>query len=200
MPTSTLTARQKAVLALVEKSVERRGYPPSLRELAAGLGVSSTRGVEKHLAALEKKGALRRGEGARALELSGRAAGKRVPVLGRVAAGAPLLAEENVEEHVTVDPALARHEGGFLLRVKGESMRDAGMLDGDLVLVRPQKDAENGDIVVALVGEEATVKRLYKKKDRLELRPENPSFRPLLIGPGEPHAVLGKVVGLIRTY
>lgn len=193
------TSKQQAVLALVEKSVASRGYPPSLRELAAGLKLSGTRAVEKHLAALERQGLLRRRPGARALELTDRASGRSVPILGRVAAGRPLLAEENIEGRMTLDAGQARG-GSFLLRVKGQSMKDAGILDGDLVLVRPQADAESGEIVVAVLGEEATVKRLMKKKDRLVLQPENPAFRPLVIGPGEPYAVAGKVVAVIRVY
>jgi repressor LexA len=198
MPTSEPTAKQKAVLALVEKLGER-GYPPSLRELAKGLKLSGTRAVEKHLAALERKGHLRRGAGARSLELTQRVSARRVPIVGRVAAGKPLLAEEHLEGTMTVD-AEASRGGAFLLRVKGESMKDAGILDGDLVLVRPQADAESGDIVVALLGDEATVKTLIKQKDRMTLQPANPAFRPLVVGPGEPYAVAGKVVGVFRSY
>jgi repressor LexA len=199
MPTLEPTAKQKKVLALVERGVSERGYPPSLRELAMALGLSGTRAVEKHLAALERKGFVRRRPGARALELASRAPGRKVPIVGRVAAGRPLLAEEHLDGYKVIDADQAS-EGCFLLRVQGESMKDAGILNGDLVLVRPQADAESGEIVVAVLGDEATVKRLLKKKDRLVLQPENPSFRPLVIGPGEPYAVAGKVIGVFRTY
>ena len=195
-----MTPRQQKVLSLVEKSVQERGYPPSLRELARTLGLSSTRGVEKHLAALEKKGLLKRRAGARALELAERPSGKRLPVLGRVAAGKPLLAEENLDGHMTLDAGSVPGDGCFLLRVKGESMTGAGILDGDLVLVRPQADADDGQIVVALLDGEATVKTLRKQKDRIRLEPANPAFRPLLVGPGDSYALAGKVVGLVRRY
>lgn len=202
MPTTLpaeLTARQREVLSLVEKSLEERGYPPTLRELAAALGASGTRAVEKHLAALERKGRLKRGRGSRALELSERPSGRVVPIVGRVAAGSPTLAQENREGSLTLDATLARWPGCFLLRVKGESMRLAGILDGDLVLVKPQESADNGDIVVARLDEEATVKRLLKKKDgTLELQPENPAFAPIPVPPGESFGVLGKVVGVLR--
>ncbi len=199
MPTSPLTERQRQVLELVEKSVEERGYPPSLRELSAALRLSGTRAVEKHLAVLEKKGRLRRGHGSRALELAERPSGRAIPIVGRVAAGAPILAEENREGSLTLDPALARWPGCFLLRVKGESMRLAGILDGDLVLVKPQTTAENGDIVVARLDDEATVKRFFRKKDgTLELQPENPAFAPIPVAPGDSFGVLGKVVGVLR--
>jgi repressor LexA len=199
MPTTELTARQRQVLELVERSVEGRGYPPSLRELASSLRLSGTRAVEKHLAALERKGRLKRGHGSRALELTDRPSGRSIPIVGRVAAGAPILAEENREGSLTLDSTLARWPGCFLLRVKGESMRLAGILDGDLVLVKPQASAENGEIVVARLDDEATVKRFFKKKDgTLELQPENPAFAPISVGPEQSFGVLGKVVGVLR--
>jgi repressor LexA len=194
------TIAQRRVLSLIERALDERGYPPSLRELAAALGFSGTRAVEKHLAALERQGLLRRRPGARALELARRASGRRVPIVGRVAAGKPILAEENVEGHRVLDASAARGEGCFLLRVRGESMIGAGILDGDLVLVRPQADAEAGEVVVALLDGEATVKTLRKKKDGLTLEPANPAFAPLSIGPRDAYALVGKVVGLLREY
>lgn len=197
MPTYDLTPRQRQVLGLVERHSRERGYPPTLRELAAGLGLSGTRAVEKHLAALERKGRLTRGEGSRALQLPDRGVGRKVPIIGRVAAGAPLLAQENRIGELTVDAELARGEC-FLLKVKGQSMRDAGILDGDLVLVRPQRDAETGEVVVALLEGEATVKRLVKKDGRVTLKPENPEFKPLTVRQDESFQLVGKVAAVLR--
>lgn len=202
MPTQYAAAspRQAVVLKLINESLEKRGYPPSLRELAASMRVSGTRAVEKHVAALEKKGLLKRGKGSRALTPTERApAGRRVPIIGKVTAGAPILAVENREGELTLDPSIARWPDGFLLRVKGDSMRLAGILDGDLVLVKPQKDAENKDIVVARLDDEATVKRLLKTgSGKLVLQPENPAFQPIEVTSGASFGLLGKVVGVFR--
>lgn len=202
MPTmdAAATPRQAVVLKLIEESLAQRGYPPSLRELAAALKLSGTRAVEKHVQALEKKGLLKRGKGSRTLTPADRPpAGRRIPIIGRVAAGSPILAAENREGELTLDPMLARWPDCFLLRVKGDSMLLSGILDGDLVLVRPQKDADNGDIVVARLDDEATVKRLLKPKSGgLVLQPENPAFRPITVAPGDSFGVLGKVVGVFR--
>jgi repressor LexA len=192
MPT---TERQRQVLALIEKSVEQRGYPPSLRELAKALDLQGTRAVEKHVAALEREGLLRKGAGARALEAVGRASGRAIPIVGRVAAGSPILAEQNVEGTLTLDP---RWDGHFLLRVKGQSMKDAAILDGDLVLVKPQPDAESGQIVVAQLDGEATVKRLRKKGTAVALEPANAAFKPIAVESGAAFSIAGKVVGVFR--
>lgn len=201
MPThaEALTERQKQVLALIERSVDERGYPPSLRELAAALGIEGTRAVEKHVEALRRKGYLKKGRGARALEAVGRAAGRAVPIVGRVAAGSPILAEQNVEGALTLDPSLARWEGCFLLRVKGHSMKDAAILDGDLVLVKPQSDADDGEIVVALLDGEATVKRLRKQGKNVTLLPENADFKPIAVSGGAAFSIVGKVAGVFRV-
>lgn len=194
------TPRQAQVLKLIEQSLERRGFAPSLRELAAGLKVSGTRAVEKHLAALERKGLVTKGKGARTIAPAQRApAGRRVPIIGRVTAGQPILAQENREGELTLDPMLARWPDCFLLRVKGDSMRLAGILDGDLVLVKPQEHADNGEIVVARLDDEATVKRLLKDQaGKLVLQPENPAFQPIEVPPGASFGLLGKVVGVFR--
>ena len=191
------TQRQAQVLSLIKESVETRGYPPSLRELAAALGIEGTRAVEKHIQALERDGLLKRRGGARALELADRPHTRGVPVLGRVAAGRPILAEENLEGTLALDASVARWKDAFLLRVKGESMKGAGILDGDLVLVRPQTQADPGEIVVAMMEGEATVKRLRKRGGRAILQPENPAFKPMELS-GEGAAILGKVVGVLR--
>lgn len=201
MPTyiEALTERQKEVLGLIKRSVDERGYPPSLRELAAALGLEGTRAVEKHVEALRRKGYLKKGRGARALEAVGRAAGRAVPIVGRVAAGSPILAEQNVEGALTLDPSLARWDGCFLLRVQGQSMKDAAILDGDLVLVKPQADAENGEIVVALLDGEATVKRLRKQGRAVTLLPENPAFKPIVVDDRTAFSIAGKVAGVFRV-
>lgn len=201
MPTNPqLPPRQAQVLRLIRESLEKRGYPPSLRELAAGLEVSGTRAIEKHVQALERKGLLRRRGGARSIELLGRpTGGRKVPILGRVAAGRPILAEENREGELALDPSLARWEDCFLLRVRGDSMTGAAILDGDLVLVRPQKGAEDGEIVVAMLDGEATVKRLKLGGGRAMLKAENPAYKPMELGKDESSGILGKVVGVIRT-
>ncbi|MBI5202065.1 MAG: transcriptional repressor LexA [Elusimicrobia bacterium] len=199
MPTMSLPPRQAQVLSLIRSSIEDKGYPPSLRELAAGLKVSGTRAIEKHVQALERKGFLRRRGGARSIELLGRpSGGRRVPILGRVAAGVPILAEEHREGELTLDPSLARWDDCYLLRVKGDSMTGAAILDGDLVLVRPQKDARDGEIVVAMLDGEATVKRLKRESGRAWLWPENPSFSRMELKDDESSGILGKVAGVFR--
>ncbi|MBI4348694.1 MAG: transcriptional repressor LexA [Elusimicrobia bacterium] len=199
MPTIALPPRQAQVLELIRESLEEKGYPPSLRELAAGLKVVGTRAIEKHIAALERKGLLRRRGGARSIELLGRpAGGRRVPIVGRVAAGVPILAEENREGELTLDPSLARWPDCYLLRVKGDSMTGAAIIDGDLVLVRPQPSADDGEIVVAMLEGEATVKRLARERGRAWLLPENPSFSRMELTGHESSGILGKVVGVFR--
>jgi repressor LexA len=199
MTTFNLTARQKQILDLIHRMLEKHGYPPSGREIAKHLRIGNVWGVQKHIQALERKGYLRKGRGARALEVVGRTHGRTMPVLGRVAAGKPILAEENVLGTLTVDPVVARWKDAFLLKVKGESMTGAGLLDGDLVLVKPQPDAESGEIMVAMVEGEATVKRLIKKKDHIVLKPENPNFDPMIISErDQSFQILGKVMGVIR--
>lgn len=201
MTTIPLTARQQQILDFIHRMLERHGYPPSVREIAEQLRIGNIWAVQKHLRALERKGYLRKGRGARALEVVGRTHGRALPVLGRVAAGKPILAEENVLGTLTVDPTVARWEDAFLLMVKGDSMKEVGILDGDLVLVKSQPNAESGEIVVAMVGgEEATVKRLIKRKERIVLKPENPDFDPIILTDcDESFKILGKVMGVIRV-
>ncbi|MBV9080227.1 MAG: transcriptional repressor LexA [Elusimicrobia bacterium] len=200
MPT-TPTARQKQVLDFIHGSAESRGYAPSLREIAAHLGIKGTRAVEKHVAALEKKGFLKRGEGARAVAATGRPAGRAISIIGRVAAGTPITAEENVERTLTLDPDLVRGRNVFGLRVRGDSMTGAGILDGDVVLVRPQGAADPGEIVVAMTEGEATVKRLARKDGRFWLLPENPAYKPIdTRTAGAGFELVGKVVGVVRMW
>lgn len=201
-----LSEKQKAVLEVIRESVRVHGYPPTVREIGKAVGLSSPASVQSHLAALEEQGYIRRsGPKRRALELVGEAyPGKTesrrrlstLPLLGRVAAGEPLLAEENVEELVAVPDFLAGDRECFVLRVKGSSMINAGILDGDLVVVRRQDWAENGDIVVAMLDDEATVKRFYRERGYVRLQPENDSMQPI-IATRDPR-ILGKVTGVMR--
>jgi repressor LexA len=198
-----LPARQQAVLDAVRRSIRERSRVPSILELAEELGVSGPT-VHQHLRALERKGYVRRERGSpRNLELLGPAAEgslcecTRVPIVGEVAGGAPILAFEQPLGHVSVNRRPASGEVLFALRVRGDSMVEAGILDGDLVVVRQQSTANDGDIVVALVGEEATVKRLHRRGRMVVLKPENPTMEPLTVAPEEVR-IQGKVVAVER--
>jgi repressor LexA len=202
------TGRDREILEFIREAILGRGSPPTIREIGEAFGIASTNGVRYHLDLLERRGLIRRrGHVSRGIEiLSG--PGRKpaappvpVPVVGRVAAGAPLLAEQNIEGHLFLDPALLPGKGHFALRVRGDSMTGAGILDGDTVLVRPQREAEPGEIVVALLGDEATVKRLARRRGRYYLDPENEAYEPIPLGDdGREARVLGRVVALIRHY
>jgi repressor LexA len=199
-----LTRRQQEILDFVRAEVHRRGYPPSVREIGEAVGLSSSSTVHSHLAALEAKGFLRRDPSKpRALEVLdfrdtdaaidyGRA--HAVPVVGQVAAGEPILAAENIEQTMLL-PAEFSGEQTFILKVRGESMIEAGILDGDFVVIRQQNHANNGDIVVAMIEDEATVKRYFREADRIRLQPENSSMEPIYARDVQ---ILGKVVALFR--
>ena len=201
-----LTARQQEIWNYLVEYVDRHGYPPTVREIGERVGLASPSTVHAHLANLERAGLLKRDPTKpRALELIGRekreeehaAEVTRLPLLGQVAAGGPLLAEQNIEDYVSMPTST---KGDFVLRVKGESMIDAGILDGDLVIVQRAQDARNGEIVVALAGDdesadEATVKTFYRESGRVRLQPENASLDPIY----SPHVqILGRVVGVFR--
>jgi repressor LexA len=208
MQTSTeLTARQREIWSFVLEYSDRHGYPPTVREIGEAVGLASPSTVHAHLANLERAGLLRRDPTKpRALELMGReravataepASLPKLPLLGQIAAGGPLLAEQNVEDEIAVPETL---RGDFLLRVKGESMIEAGILDGDLVVVQRTQDAQNGEIVVALAGDdetadEATVKRFFRENGRIRLQPENSALAPIY---ADYVQILGKVVGVFR--
>jgi repressor LexA len=208
MQTSTeLTARQREIWSFVLDYSDRHGYPPTVREIGEAVGLASPSTVHAHLANLERAGLLRRDPTKpRALELMGRAkpsvaAGPvelpKLPLLGQIAAGGPLLAEQNVEDEIAVPETL---HGDFLLRVKGDSMIGAGILEGDLVVVQRAQDARNGEIVVALAGDdetadEATVKRFFRENGRVRLQPENSALEPIF---ADYVQILGKVVGVFR--
>ncbi|MBM4276202.1 MAG: repressor LexA [Deltaproteobacteria bacterium] len=197
-----LTDRQRQVLAFVEEFVARQGYPPTVREVAARFGIQP-RAAADHLAALKRKGYLHREPGrSRGLTLAGRTLGPvvEVPVLGRIAAGRPLLATENVEDTLPLPRAWVRGEEAFLLRVAGDSMAPL-IQPGDLVMVRVQPRVARGEIAVVLVDDEATLKRVYEEAGGLVLKGDNPDFTPVRIPPVEAEAVqvLGKVVGVYRN-
>jgi len=203
-----LTKRQQEIFDFIRKYSAKYGYPPTVRDIGKAVGLASSSTVHAHLANLEKIGLLRRDPSKpRAIELLDRAVGNAVdsvrgifpaeglPVLGSVAAGQPMLAEENIEEYVSIPDIAGGREGEYLLRIRGESMIEAGILEGDHVVVHPQDTARDGEIVVALLGEEATVKRYFKEPDHIRLQPENATMEPIR---SKEVKVLGRVVGLLR--
>jgi len=199
-----LTARQEQVLQIVTQHIDELGYPPSLREIGKKLAVSGTLGVMKHLDALERKGYLRRQEGSSrgitlCSQLQGQVQAASLPIVGEVRAGALHPAIEDIEGHFAIDRSQLRSGGTFFLRVKGDSMIHAHIKEGDLALVRPQPTAANRDIVVAMVGGEATLKRFYREGDRIRLQPENPNYSAIIIREGDDElSIVGKVVGIYR--
>jgi repressor LexA len=201
MVEQNLTQRQQEIFDFVKRYVGEHGYPPTVRDIGQAIGLASSSTVHAHLANLEKLGVLRRDPTKpRAIEvLKDRArdvvAPAGLPVVGQVAAGQPVLADENIEEYVPVPGIAGGDDGEFVLRVKGDSMKDAGILEGDFVIVRRQETAGDGDIVVALVGEEATVKRFFRENDHVRLQPENEAMEPIRTREAQ---VLGRVVGLCR--
>jgi len=200
-----LTKRQQEIFEFIKHYSSKYGYPPTVRDIGKAVGLASSSTVHAHLANLEKIGMLRRDPTKpRAIELLDRAvegvksivAPGGLPLVGSVAAGSPILAEENIEDHLQVPAEAGGADGECVLRVRGDSMIDAGMLDGDLVVVRPQETATDGEIVVALVGEEATVKRFFRERDHVRLQPENSTMKAIR---SKDVRVLGRVVGLMRS-
>jgi repressor LexA len=208
-----LTKRQQEIFDFIRKYSAKYGYPPTVRDIGKAVGLASSSTVHAHLANLEKIGMLRRDPSKpRAIELLDRvdrAVGGAVesalrgivrteglPLLGSVAAGAPMLAEENIEDYVPVPDVAGGGDGQYLLRIRGDSMKDAGILEGDYVVVHSQDTAQDGDIVVALLGEEATVKRFFRESDHIRLQPENETMEPIR---SKEVKVLGRVVGLLRS-
>ena len=198
-----LTKRQEQIFNFIKQSVLEKGYPPSVREIGAAVGLNSSATVHSHLNSLENKGLIRRDPTKpRAIEIlddsfQSVVVAVPVPVVGRVTAGAPILAVENIEEYFPLPRQVIRDQEVFILQVRGDSMIEAGILDGDYVLVRRQNFADNGDIVVALLGEEATVKTFYKEKTHIRLQPENSALSPILT---QNVTVLGKVIGVFRLF
>jgi repressor LexA len=199
-----LTKRQQEIFEFIKRYSAKYGYPPTVRDIGKAVGLASSSTVHAHLANLERIGLLRRDPSKpRAIELLDRAVdGVRslvrpgLPLVGQVAAGQPVLAEENIEDYVQTPAFAGGEDGEYLLRVRGESMKNVGILEGDLVVVRPQQTAGDGEIVVALVGEEATVKRFFQEADHIRLQPENETMEPIR---SRDVRVIGKVVGLMRN-
>ena len=201
--TGQLTPRQRRILDVIAQTVRERGYPPTVREIGEAVGLTSSSSVHAQLANLERRGLLRKDPTKpRAMSLSDspRIDGVVVPLLGEIAAGEPILGERNVEEHLVVPMGYAGETEHFALTVRGDSMVNAGIFDGDVVIVRAQTTADDGDIVTALVAgpaeDEATVKRLRLATGRVVLAPENPAFEPFELGAGD--RILGKVVAVLR--
>jgi repressor LexA len=199
-----VTERQRAILDYLRDFVDEHGYPPTVREIGEAVGLRSPSTVHAHLAQLERAGLLRRDPTKpRAIELADRTAQAdvhRLPLVGEIAAGGPLLAEQNVEDYLAVPEPLSRGGEEFLLRVKGDSMVNVGILEGDIVVVQRQQDARNGEIVVALAGDdesadEATVKRFFREDGRVRLQPENDALEPIY---AQHVQILGKVIGVFR--
>jgi len=203
MMPAELTERQKSILSFLKDFIKKKGYPPTVREIANHFKMAGPKGAQKHLGRLIAKGCIKRLPGrSRAIEIltdSPFTPARMIPILGGVRAGSPILAEEQIEGRLAVDEDLAPWKEAFLLRVAGNSMIQAGILEGDYVLVKPQSTAENGEIVVVLIGDEATVKRFYRNRNWIRLEPANDHLKPIVITPGSGEfRILGKVVGLIR--
>uniref|UniRef100_A0A7C5V693 LexA repressor n=1 Tax=Caldicellulosiruptor owensensis TaxID=55205 RepID=A0A7C5V693_9FIRM len=196
-----LTKKQEEILEFIKKRIKEKGYPPAVREICEATGLKSTSTVHGHLTRLEKKGYIRRDPSKpRAIEIVDdefyvHRNVVQLPLVGKVTAGEPILAVENIEETITLPYDLVGTEDAFLLRVRGDSMIEAGIFDNDIIIVRRQNIAENGDIVVALIDDEATVKRFYKEHDHIRLQPENKAMEPIIV---KDVKILGKVIGLIR--
>lgn len=200
-----LTKRQQEIFAFIKQYSARHGYPPTVRDIGRAVGLASSSTVHAHLSNLERAGLLRRDPSKpRAIELLDRAVDglkgivkpPGLPLVGQVQAGQPVLAEEEIEEYIETPAVAGGDEGQYLLRIRGESMKDAGILPDDLVVVRRQETAVNGEIVVALVGEEATVKRFFQERDHIRLQPENAALDPIRVREVQ---ILGKVIGLMRS-
>jgi len=214
-----LTDRQQQILDLIQSAIARTGAPPTRAEIAAELGFKSANAAEEHLQALARKGAIELVSGtsrgirlrsdalrsineSRMRELGSPASALAqlvLPLIGRVAAGSPILAQEHVDRSYYVESSLFQHKPDYLLKVRGMSMRDAGIMDGDLLAVQTAKEAKNGQIVVARLGDEVTVKRFMRNKNLVELHPENPDYQTIVVAPGEAFEIEGLAVGLIRN-
>jgi repressor LexA len=214
-----LTARQQQILDLIQSAIARTGAPPTRAEIASELGFKSANAAEEHLQALARKGVIELVSGtSRGIRLKTETlrslnesrikqytlplqslAQLALPLVGRVAAGSPILAQEHVDQTYYLESSLFQRKPDYLLKVRGMSMRDAGIMDGDLLAVQSTRDAKNGQIVVARLGDDVTVKRFRKTQSHIELLPENPDFKTIVVEPGEPFEIEGLAVGLIRN-
>ncbi len=192
---------QQRILDFVKSEIQDKGYPPSVREICKAVGLKSTSTVHSHLHKLEERGLLRRDSTKpRALEVLGseaEARGVRVPIIGKVAAGIPILAQENIEDYLVIPKDFTSDTETFILTVRGESMIDAGILNGDYLVVRQQRTANNGDIVVAMIDEEVTVKTFFRENGHIRLQPHNTSLKPIIV---RDCVILGKVISLFRKF
>lgn len=203
-----LTPTQEEILNFITETIRKHDRSPTIREIGENADISSTNGVRYHLSILEKLGYIKRSKGiSRGIEwlehhakVSRERSTVEIPLVGRVAAGVPVLAEENIEGRIAVDEMIARSEECFALRVNGDSMKNAGIINDDVVIVSPQPDAKNGDIVVAMLDDEATVKTYMASKGKVILRPENPDYDDILLDKRGNVRVLGRVVGLMRRF
>ena len=199
MRTTDKEGNRAKILAFIRDEIQSKGYPPSVREICTAVGFRSTSTVHTYLSELEKTGQIRRdATKPRALELTDNpmSRGRSVPLVGKVTAGIPILAQENIEDELIIPADMVGRDDVFALRVQGESMIEAGIYDGDLILVRRQQYADNGQIVVAMIDDEATVKRIFYESDRVRLQPENRSMLPIY---AKEVTVLGLVIGLFRS-
>jgi len=202
---SKVTAKQQRVLNFLEGFIEEHGFPPTTREIATQLDLAGPNSAKKYLDILERKGLIRKtARSSRAIELIGREypppSGRSIPLIGCIQAGSPLLAIENIERHINIDPSIARTDGMFFLRVQGDSMIEAQIKPGDLALVRPQKQLEQGDVAVVRVGDEATLKYFFKEENRIRLQPANTAYDPIYLYEEDDMEVIGKVAGILREY
>lgn len=199
-----LTERQKTVLEFIRTQISHHGISPTIREIGKFMKISSTNGVRMHINALIKKGYLKKNKHiARGLVLTSQIAQEilKVPIVGSVPAGLPIDAIENIEGELAIDASFLPKGDSFSLKVMGDSMKNAGILDGDIVMVKKQNIAQQGDIIVAIIGDEATVKRYFKEQSHIKLQPENSDFDPIIIDSNSPEfRIAGKVVGLIRRF
>lgn len=204
MKTKTLTLRQENVLGFIKDFISEAGYPPTLREISAHFGIKSPKNAGKHLDALEKKGLIKRSSGvSRAIEVIGSSFNDVIalPVVGRVRAGAAHPAVEDIIGHVALDTAFFKCRGAFILKVEGESMIGAGIDNGDYIVVRPESSATDNEIVVVSIDEETTVKRFFRIKDRIILKPENPAMLPMEVNAGEKDVrIVGRVISVIKRF
>jgi repressor LexA len=209
MKNLVLTERQGEILKFIILNKEKFGYPPSIPEIQRKFSFKSPNAVQDHLKALERKGYIsRHAHKARGIEIlvhtasneNNRNNALQIPIVGEISAGRPILAQENIEGTIVIDKSIIKNSNGnFALRVKGDSMINAGILDGDYVIVSQQPDAEQGDIIVALIEDEATIKRFYKEKNRIRLQPENDTMEPIIIKTDENNVrIIGKIKGVIR--
>lgn len=195
-----LTSRQRKILEFIEGFIQQHGYPPSVREIAKKMKIKSPRGAAKHLIALQKKGYIERSSGMRGIKLMNTSTAKETPIIGRIAAGSPTLAEENIEGYILLDHSIAPLNKSIVLKVQGESMSEKEIHNGDIAIIKLQSTAENGDIVAARINDEATIKIFRKRYNEIILEPANPAFKPIKVRPEDQFSIIGKLITTIKHY